>query len=211
MAELEKKHILRNHLIELNIAHLQNKKFLEFGVYRGESMLNFYDIYNKNNINSIFYGFDSWEGLPQELIDPHNPTGWRPEKFSTNGYVNPNLLNKPNVYLIDGWFSDTLTEELAQTLGKKSVGLVHMDCDIYTSTIQCLEFLVKYDLLADDAFIIYDDWGAYLTVQGVEEWEVGEAKAHKEITEKYNLNFELISKTIIDPSFYEITIWKLCK
>lgn len=211
MTELEKKHTRRSQLIETNTNYLQNKVFLEFGVFKGDSILNFYELYCKNNINSVFYGFDSWQDLPKELIDKNNPTGWRLGKFSTDGYINPKLLTNTNINLINGWFSDTLTKELANTIGKKSVGLVHMDCDIYTSTVECLEWLIQYDLLADTSFIIYDDWGAYLTVPGCGEWEVGEAKAHKEISEKYNLNFELISKDTIDPNFYEITIWKLCK
>ena len=211
MTELEKKIELRKQLVESNITKLQNKNFLEFGVYTGESMLHFYDIYHKNNIKSTFYGFDSWKGLPKELVDKNNPTVWCEGQFTTNGFVNPELLNKPNIHLFNGWFLETLTDSLAETLGEKSVGLVHMDCDIYTSTIQCLEFLIQHNLLADESIIIYDDWGAYLTVPLVGEWEVGEAKAHKEITEKYNLNFELISKTVINPEYYEITVWKLCK
>ena len=88
--------------------------------------------------------------------------------------------------------------------------LISLDCDIYTSTVEVLKFLVENDLFCDGSILLYDDWGAYRSSGLSEDYEykVGEARAHKEMIEKYNLNFELVHKEVIDPSFYIMTVFK---
>ena len=92
----------------------------------------------------------------------------------------------------------------------KKVGLVHIDCDTYTSTLQVLEFLVSHNLLVDGTILVYDDWGAWkqacLTKEN--EYDIAEGRAHKEIAEKYNLNFEFVGTECIDPEYYYVTTFR---
>mgnify|MGYP000079224382 CR=1 FL=1 len=72
------------------------QQYLEFGVWQGGSI----NFFSSKFPNSQFYGFDSFEGLPEN---------WRPgfEKgtFSLNGML-PKV--NANVKLIPGWFNESL-------------------------------------------------------------------------------------------------------
>tara|TARA_R110001606_G_scaffold227143_2_gene375233 strand:+ start:211 stop:870 length:660 start_codon:yes stop_codon:yes gene_type:complete len=212
---LHKKQSFRNNLISevqtQNPGFLHNKLYLEFGVMTGESIIDFYNAYKLNNIKADFYGFDSFQGLPEETIDKNSP--WKTGKFSTNGHISEDLLSIPSINLVEGWFSDVLNESLLNRFNNKKIGLIHMDCDIYSSTVEVLEYIIQNDLLCDGSLILYDDWGAYLMNDSTlhDEYSVAQAKAHKEITEKYNLDFELIHKEVIDPTFYVMTLFRYNK
>ena len=58
----------RNKLVTDNRDFLQDKLFLEFGVMQGHSLVDFRSAYMSNDINAEFYGFDSFEGLPEEKL-----------------------------------------------------------------------------------------------------------------------------------------------
>ena len=195
----------RDVLIKQNLSFLQGKAFMEFGVYHGESMLMWHDLYQKNNLSTIFFGFDSFVGLPQETVDKN--TIWDTGYFSTGGIVNSDLSNRVGVKMITGFYDTSLNEETARLLGDLKVGLVHIDCDTYSSTKTVWEWLLKYDLLACGALIVYDDWGAWLEAK-CGEYEVGEAKAHQEIVDRYNLSVIDLGKYIVNPSFYEVKLYR---
>ena len=56
--------------------------------------------------------------------------------------------------IIKGFYSKTLTKELQSKLPK--VGLVHIDVDLYSSTICVLNFIAP--LLVAGSIIAFDDW-----------------------------------------------------
>lgn len=199
---------LREDIVSNNKDFLQNKLFLEFGVHKGESLLEFYKLYKNYGVNRDFFGFDSFVGLPEEKNDLNSP--WKTGKFSCNGNINPDLLNKSGVNIIDGWFNQTLNDSLLEKFNNKKIGILHMDCDIYTSTIEVWEFVLKHDLLCDGSIIIYDDWGSYL-MNNKNEYENGQSKAHRDIQEKYNINTRLIDKITLDSSFYIISTFRYYK
>ena len=146
--------------------------------------------------------------MPEEKNDKNSP--WRTGQFSVGGKIPFSLTANPDMNIVDGWFSDTLNDSLLEKFGDKKIGIAHINCDIYTSTIQVLEFIVKNNLLCEGSILLYDDWGAYRQAGLTQDqsYEVAEAKAHKEIVEKYNLNFELVGKKVIDPKFYELATFK---
>jgi hypothetical protein len=94
--------------------------WLEFGVYEGASI---------NEIARVapgpVYGFDSFEGLPQKWT-PSYPSG----RFSLHGRL-PEV--RPNVVLVQGWFSETLAPFLDRH-SAEPVAFLHVDCDLYSST-----------------------------------------------------------------------------
>jgi hypothetical protein len=202
----------RKYVVETYKDFLKDKLFLEFGVFVGTSILEYYNLYLDNqsaDYTPQFYGFDSFEGLPEEKNDSKSP--WHTGQFNLNKNINPELLNKPGMKIVDGWFNETLNQSLANELKGKKIGLLHIDCDIYTSTMQVYEFLIANDLLTEGTVVVYDDWGVYreLGLSEEEQYLHGEGKAHKEISEKYGLNFELIRKDVICPVLYEIATFVL--
>lgn len=193
-------------IVENNKEFLRGKSLLEFGVYEGNSLSIFSQLYDEFNLEKVFFGFDSFEGLPKETLDENNPHYWYEGEYK-GGSVEM-LNNKlPFVTVKDGWFENTLNEETLGEVRKNQVGLFHIDCDIYTSTIQVLEWIVKNDLLVDGALFVYDDWGGHYS-KGVSEYECGEGKAHKEICEKYNLNFDFVSCDVVAHEYHEICTFR---
>lgn len=194
-------------IIEQNKNFLQNKSLLEFGVYKGTSLSNFSSIYDSLNLKKLFYGFDSFKGLPEEKIDLNNPYYWHEGAFAEYGLENLIRNNLPFVNLKVGWFEDTLNDETLNEIKNNEVGFIHIDCDIYTSTIQILEWLIKNNLLVSGTIIMYDDWGGHLD-KHVGEYECGQGKAHKEICKKYNLNFNFIECAIISANYHEVCVFQ---
>jgi Macrocin-O-methyltransferase (TylF) len=97
-----------------------NGLFLEFGVASGRTISHM----ALNTPRIHFYGFDSFEGLPE---------AWR-SGFDKGVFAQARLpIVPPNVTLIKGWFDDTLPTFL-QDRPEMPLSLVHIDCDLYSST-----------------------------------------------------------------------------
>jgi len=144
--------------------------FLEFGVFQGGT-INFISTLIDEN---IIYGFDSFEGLPE---DWSNIVG--------KGYFNlegklPSV--NENVSLIKGWFNETLPNFLAGN--KENVSLLHLDCDLYSSVSYCLSQLK--DRIVPGTVIIFDD---FLNFPNYKEHSI---KAFCEFLNETSLNFEPI-------------------
>ena len=89
------------------------------------------------------YGFDSFCGLPEPWAD--YPTG----HFACDP---PSVA--PNVELVVGLFEQTLPPFLAQHEG--SAALIHIDCDLYTSTKTVLDLLTPR--IISGTFIVLDEY-----------------------------------------------------
>ncbi len=124
--------------------HKPNTLWLEFGVFKGES-INFISRFTTDKV----YGFDSFEGLPEKWKG-----GFEKGFFSLNGKL-PKVNN--NVVLIKGWFNQTLDKFIEKYMindGKK-VSFLHLDADLYSSTIYVLNMLKKY--LDKNCIVVFDD------------------------------------------------------
>lgn len=161
----------------------------EFGVYKGASLQKISEFVNYNfredfDKHPLIYGFDSFKGLPKEQDDLSVF-----EKFSEGSYNaskdsdTPALDIYKNVFysglhIIQKSF-DELNISDKYTMMRPAL-LVHIDCDIYTSTKQALLWLFDNDLIAKNTLIAYDEF----TVEGFE--ESSEKKAHNEVLNIYN-------------------------
>jgi O-methyltransferase len=133
------------HLIETEFLDGGPIDYLEFGVWRGESILYWADL--NRNPESRFYGFDSFEGLPQNW----GPTP--PGTFGVGGLV-PSTPDS-RVQFVKGWFQDTLPEFLRSFVPRSRL-VIHNDSDLYTSTIYTL---TKLDgILAQGSIVIFDEF-----------------------------------------------------
>ncbi len=132
-----------------------------------------------------FYAFDSFEGLPStsKAEDGYFERG----SFATSKEQFLKLLKvKTGIelhdsHIIKGWYEDTLTLELANTMPK--AGVVHIDVDLYSSTVAVMEFIRP--LLCNGTVLLFDDW--YCFPPGK---EMGELRAVNEFTRKYS-NFKI--------------------
>jgi hypothetical protein len=120
--------------------------YLEFGVFEGAS-IRFWSSLNQNP-ESRFYGFDSFEGLPE---DWH--AGKRKGAFSTGGKL-PDIAD-PRVRFVAGWFQTSLRGFMELYHPQRQL-VIHVDCDIYSSTLYCLTTLDP--LLKPGTLIVFDDF-----------------------------------------------------
>jgi O-methyltransferase len=120
--------------------------FLEFGVFQGDSIRE-WSLMNQHS-GSRFYGFDSFEGLPD---------AWR--KGQGRGHFNmqgtmPEIADA-RVKLIKGWFDETVPDFLREFTPKNRV-VVHLDADLYSSTLGPLIHLGRY--LQAGSLLIFDEF-----------------------------------------------------
>lgn len=72
---------------------------------------------------------------------------------------------------------------------------VDIDCDLYISSIQALDWIFKNKLAKVGTIIGYDDWWVDSCSAGagnLHPLDTSEGRAHLEITEKYNIEFECV-------------------
>lgn len=118
--------------------------YLEFGVYRGDSLRLWSQILA--NPGSSLHGFDSFQGLPEEW-DASRPKG----TFDVAGQIP--AIPDGRVEFHPGWFSDTLPHF---ELPDHERLVIHLDADLYSSTVYVLEHLEKWIL--PGAILIFDEF-----------------------------------------------------
>ena len=109
------------------------------------------------------------------------------------------------IELIRGFYNASLTADLAASLLVRhgAVSYVDVDCDLYISSIQAMDWLFANKLVAPGTVFGYDDWYTKPCLQFVTSSKVretaseiqefgGEARAHVEIARKYQVAFECI-------------------
>ena len=123
--------------------------WLEFGVWKGKTI---HEMATANP-NGTIYGFDSFEGLPEKWRDSsHKRFVHLKGHFSLGGGLP--TIKSPNVRLIKGWFSESLPPFL-EAFPKDTVSFLHVDCDIYSSSIFVLRTLQNQ--LRNGTIILFDD------------------------------------------------------
>ena len=147
--------------------------FLEFGVEKGASANFIARLIGAGNEPAVLHGFDSFEGLPESWDGTFETGG----KFTVGGKI-PRLL--ANVEIHKGWFENTLPGFRADHRDS-TISLLHIDCDLYSSTRTVLEQLG--DLLLPGSIVVFDE---YLNYHG---WKNHEFKAWQEFVEANQVRY----------------------
>lgn len=118
--------------------------YLEFGVYRGESMR----IWSRllRNPRSHLHGFDSFEGLPESWV-----RGLEKGHFAMGGTAP--LIEDSRVSFFKGWFHETLPQYV---LPPHERLFVTFDADLYSSTKIVLDFLEPH--ISFGAYLYFDQF-----------------------------------------------------
>ncbi len=143
---------------------------LEFGVFTGYSI----NYMSSKKEEMKFYGFDSFEGLPEVW------EGYHSFDFNMNGNM-PEV--NTNVTLIKGWFDQTLPVYTKEH--NENIALLHVDCDLYSSTKTIFEHLSPY--IVKDTLIIFDEFFNYPNYQE------HEMKAFFEFSKEHNVQYEYLA------------------
>ena len=186
--------------------------FAEFGVYGGETATILAAAINYYECQGVFEKYRQAAGLPQKLLhlfdsfrgypefDTEEDRGsfefksgmFRPgghgnrmeppdfEKAATTG--SRSILGADRLRIYNGYFSDTLQ---AQFDPNTKLALVHVDCDLYQSSAEVLDFIFKNDMMSNGAILLMD---GFLTNHSSNKF--GMRKAWREVNEKYNIDAE---------------------
>lgn len=165
--ELVDREALRPVLDRVAAAHRERRPgrpfgdYLEFGVYNGRSLgCAFHALEAAGFHDSRLIGFDSFEGMPygdgaDEAAVLKGGSLYFDEA-RTRANLDRDGVDLSRVVLVKGWFDDTLTATTAGELGLEEVGLVMVDCVIYSSTAAVLRFIEP--LIRDETVVVFDDW-----------------------------------------------------
>jgi O-methyltransferase len=166
--------IIKNEIKEESIT------YLEFGVAAGDSMK--WWLKNISNAQSRFYGFDTFEGLPEEfgvVAKGH---------FNQNGKIP--IVNDERCFFTKGLFQETVPYAIPNIDFTKKV-ILHLDADLYSSTLYLLTKLHAHLKVGD--IIIFDEFGV----------PIHEFKAFLDFISAYNMEYELLNAV---NNYYHIAI-----
>ena len=160
---------LYQHLLD-NYIKSNRINYLEFGVANGGSF--YWWMEHHKNAESLFHGFDTFSGLPED---------WG--SFKKGDMNNGNEVLKttdPRAHFYQGLFQQTLPS-FVKTFNTAKQTVIHMDADLYSSTLFTLTtlapFLKKGDIIFFDEFCV----------------PTHEFLAVKNFTESYYINLKAIA------------------
>lgn len=120
---------------------------VEIGVHQGASAA----LICKHLPNATVYLFDTFEGMPAEMVTPgvdeHKAKDFNDTSLKT---TRERLKNATNAVLVPGVFPQSATVQ-------PKIKFAHVDVDLYLSTKAALEWC--WPLLVDGGVLLNDDYG----------------------------------------------------
>jgi O-methyltransferase len=135
--------------------------YLEFGIYRGFCLWYAQALAASHSVKNMrFFGFDSFQGLPNPQgidadggLDAGNFSSSRGE---VETYLHRYWTDMTRTILVEGWYQDTLVPQTRTQHGLNKCAICVVDCDLYESTQVVLGFVEP--LLLNPSIILFDDW-----------------------------------------------------
>ena len=144
---------------------IHQSDYYEFGVFRGYALYAAQAAARALGADSMrFYGFDSFQGLPAATdVDSTGSMFFQGQFSCSRGFVEEALrkhgADLSTITLVEGFFDESLTQELRTHHPFKPVGVAVIDCDLYASTVPVLKWLGN--LLQPGSILMMDDWRAF--------------------------------------------------
>ena len=151
--------------------------YLEFGVFTGGTIRYIAGRLRRSGRgDASIHGFDSFEGLP---------TAWSGFSLGQSAFSRGGKMPRvpSNVTLHKGWFKDTIPRWRDAVAGP--VAFIHVDCDIYSSTVEVLDGV--HGRLQPGTVIVFDEYFNYPN------WERHEFKAWHEFVQSRGVTYEYLA------------------
>ena len=151
--------------------------YMEFGVWQGASIKHWRG--QNSNPESRFYGFDSFEGLPEAWghFSSVQPKG----TFSTSGKT-PDIAD-PRVEFVTGFFQDSLPGFLERFTPKHRL-VVHCDADLYSSTLYVLASLDR--VMRPGTIVVFDEFST----------AIDEFRAFMDYARSFRRTYRVVAATV---------------
>jgi hypothetical protein len=155
--------------VDLDLMH--RGLVLEFGVATGRTLNHFARLLPGKTV----YGFDGFQGLPEDWTS----------RMRRGFFARDSLpAVRSNCHLVVGWFDQTLPKWIKHN--HQPVALLHVDCDLYSSTVTILNNLRHQ--IVPGTVIVFDE---YINYPG---WQLDEFRAWQEYVKKHNVQYEYIGR-----------------
>lgn len=151
-----------SHIVEaVNYARIAElpSVFFEFGCHSARTFSVAARATDYLNIKDAqLFAFDSFQGLPSTIKEEDGV--FEKGEFHTAIEEFTRLVKKHSGLKLDtaniirGYYSESLTTDLQNKLPK--VGVVHIDVDLYSSTVEVLNFIKP--LMVEGTVLLFDDW-----------------------------------------------------
>ena len=165
-------HFAKDHTLRAAVERAPREGlYLEFGVATGSTAR----IIAEAAPSGTVFGFDSFEGLPEH---------WR-NGYPVGEFAMEQIPDVPGVEFVVGWFDQTLPGFLEAH--PEPVAFLHLDADLYSSTVTVLEALAPR--LRVGTVVVFDE---YFNFPG---WEEHEHRAWTEFVESTGLAVESLGFT----------------
>ena len=162
----------------------------ECGIYQGSAMIACMNIARDLRVPVRFYGFDTFEGLP-ELSDtdcamaPPTARYLTEKRFADAPYdrVRSAIIEAGHgagAILVRGLLGDTLP-----TLPPELFSFVNIDCDLYSSTKTIFDLLGPQ--IIPGTVIVFDEYIGYKS------WKNDEFKAFQEAVTQYQWKYQILT------------------
>lgn len=151
--------------------HMPEGWAVEFGVYSGYSMGIIAE-------RMPVIGFDSFEGLPEDWREGFPKGSFGPGDGPSLGV---SLMPPAYAMVVPGWFINTLPGFPFPPLA-----LVHIDCDLYSSTITALDAVRPH--IHAGTIVVFDEYHGYGG------WEKHEARAWAEFCDTHRVIARTVAK-----------------
>ncbi len=145
---------------------LEEGDYCEFGIFKGYSFWHAQHIAVQQEFFQMrFFGFDSFSGLPEigQVDQTSNDEFYQGQYSCSKQQVVENLNSKgidwQRTFLEEGYFDKTLIAETGKRLQLSQVSIALIDCDLYSSTVEVLNFLTE--ILQDGSILLFDDWNCF--------------------------------------------------
>lgn len=140
--------------------------YYEFGIFKGYALLHAQRTALSLGLEGMrFFGFDSFQGLPPvEGPDKTARDDFYEGQYACSRDEVEEALSEAGIdwdrtVLIEGFFEDSLTEEVRRRHEMGPVAVALIDCDLYSSTREVLRFVDP--LLEHGSVVLFDDWNCF--------------------------------------------------
>jgi len=162
---------------------LKGHAYYEFGLFKGFSFW-FAEQISREYTGSdfLFYGFDSFEGLPESEVDADRRKWPKGSFVGSLDFVTAKLEQHgtqfSRVKLYKSFFSSSFFADLRQRESFLPVAICVIDSDLYESCVEVLAFIKDY--LVPGSILLFDDYNAFH-----KDDNYGERRALREFEQKH--------------------------
>jgi len=135
---------------------------IEFGVWRGHTTKRMAAVAKNAGIKKRLYACDSFEGFGDEVITSQDTSLFRPvsrlkKKFTAANDVPDKLEEFFKCFDLDGFCVKGYFHRSLNTIDNNAkYCFAHVDCDAYTSHLDCLRYV--YQRMSKGGCIVFDDY-----------------------------------------------------